>query len=133
MIGFGLTTALAFAVAWLFGGAFVARLRKLEEQIAQIERANRALELDAAEHKQGETALQEAEVRYRALVEQIPTIAYTDSAEQIGQTRYISVINRKLRPEPRVAVCHLSHPACWGYNIPRECDLAPLAPELNFC
>ncbi len=45
---------------------------------------------DEAERKRAEAALQEAEARYRALVEQIPAIVYTDSAEQIGQTLYIS-------------------------------------------
>jgi PAS domain S-box-containing protein len=43
-----------------------------------------------AERKRAEAALQEAEARYRALVEQIPAIVYTDSAEQTGQTLYIS-------------------------------------------
>jgi PAS domain S-box-containing protein len=42
------------------------------------------------ERKRAEMALQEAEARYRALVEQIPAIIYRDSVEQTGQTLYIS-------------------------------------------
>ncbi|MFZ5909917.1 MAG: PAS domain S-box protein [Chloroflexota bacterium] len=42
------------------------------------------------ERKRAEQALQEAEARYRALVEQIPAIIYRDSVEQTGQTLYIS-------------------------------------------
>jgi len=45
---------------------------------------------DITHRKQAETTLQETEVRYRALVEQIPAIIYTDSAEKIGHTFYIS-------------------------------------------
>jgi PAS domain S-box-containing protein len=67
-----------------------ALIRKLENKVMQLEEANRALELDITGRKRAEAALQETEARYRALVEQIPAIAYTDSAEQIGQTLYIS-------------------------------------------
>lgn len=40
--------------------------------------------------RQSEIALQQAEARYRALVEQIPAIIYRDSVEHPGQTLYIS-------------------------------------------
>ena len=42
------------------------------------------------DRKQTEAALQEAETRYRTLVEQIPAISYVDSADQKGHTLYIS-------------------------------------------
>ena len=45
---------------------------------------------DISERKQTEDAIKKAEVHYRALVEQIPAIAYTDSAEHKSQTLYIS-------------------------------------------
>jgi PAS domain S-box-containing protein/putative nucleotidyltransferase with HDIG domain len=48
------------------------------------------LQMELTERKRVEDSLREAEARFRALVEQIPAIVYTDSAEQIGQTHYIS-------------------------------------------
>jgi PAS domain S-box-containing protein len=61
---------------------------------ADLERLSRETHAWTAELEQRveerTVALQEAEVRYRSLVEQIPAIIYTDSAEQVGQTLYIS-------------------------------------------
>jgi len=48
------------------------------------------LKSELAERKQAEVLLSSAETRHRALVEQIPAIVYTDSAQQPGQTSYIS-------------------------------------------
>jgi PAS domain S-box-containing protein/putative nucleotidyltransferase with HDIG domain len=48
------------------------------------------LQSELSERKKVEDSLRVAEARYRALVEQIPAIVYTDSAEQIGRTQYIS-------------------------------------------
>ena len=48
------------------------------------------LQAELTERKRMEDSLQNAEARYRALVEQIPAIIYADSAEQAGQTLYIS-------------------------------------------
>lgn len=45
---------------------------------------------DMTEQKQAEQAILEAEQKFRALVEQIPAIVYTDSADEIGRTHYIS-------------------------------------------
>ena len=46
--------------------------------------------IDITERKQAEAALQDAGVRYRALVEQIPAVVYTDSAESTDETLYIN-------------------------------------------
>jgi len=48
------------------------------------------LQSELTERKRVEESLRAAEARYRTLVEQIPAIVYTDSAEKIGQTHYIS-------------------------------------------
>ncbi len=48
------------------------------------------LQSELSERSKVEDSLRVAEARYRALVEQIPAIVYTDSAEQIGRTQYIS-------------------------------------------
>ena len=48
------------------------------------------LQSELTERKQAEDLLRSAETRHQALVEQIPAIVYTDSAEQAGQTSYVS-------------------------------------------
>jgi PAS domain S-box-containing protein len=48
------------------------------------------LQLELTERKRVDDSLREAEARYRAVVEQIPAIIYTDSAEQKGHTLYVS-------------------------------------------
>jgi len=47
-------------------------IRKLEDKMEQLEKANRALEQDIAERQQTEDKLREAESRYRTLFEQSP-------------------------------------------------------------
>ncbi|NUM46297.1 MAG: PAS domain S-box protein [Anaerolineales bacterium] len=46
--------------------------------------------LDITEQKLAEEALQASENRFRALVEQLPAITYSDDIHQFGHTRYIS-------------------------------------------
>ncbi len=48
------------------------------------------LETEVAERRRTEASLQAAEARYQALIEQVPAIIYTDSAEQFNKTLYIS-------------------------------------------
>jgi PAS domain S-box-containing protein/putative nucleotidyltransferase with HDIG domain len=54
------------------------------------------LKLELIERKRAEDSLRETEARHRTLVEQIPAIVYTDSAEQIGHTHYISPQIKKI-------------------------------------
>jgi PAS domain S-box-containing protein len=48
------------------------------------------LENEVAERGRTEASLKAAEARYQALIEQVPAIIYTDSAEQYNKTLYIS-------------------------------------------
>ena len=48
------------------------------------------LEKEVAERMQTEASLQAAEAKYLTLIEQIPAIIYTNSAEQFNKTQYIS-------------------------------------------
>ena len=48
------------------------------------------LQSELSERKRAEDSLREAEARFRTLVEQIPAIVYSDSAEHMGLTHYIS-------------------------------------------
>ena len=48
------------------------------------------LQAELTVRKQAEESLRAEQARYRALVEQIPAIIYTDSADRAGQTHYIS-------------------------------------------
>ena len=48
------------------------------------------LQAELDERKRVEESLRETEARYRAVVEQIPAIVYTDSAEHFGLTHYVS-------------------------------------------
>jgi len=48
------------------------------------------LQAELDERKRVDESLRDAEARYRAVVEQIPAIVYTDSAEHFGLTHYVS-------------------------------------------
>ncbi len=57
-------------------------IRKLEAKMEQVERANRALELDIAARKMAEAALSESETRFRSLVEAAPEGIFVQSGER---------------------------------------------------
>ncbi len=58
--------------------------------VVHVARLVQGMQLELTERERAEDSLRDAEARYRALVEQIPAIVYTDSAEKIGETHYIS-------------------------------------------
>ncbi len=76
------------ALTFLSGIAVEIAEQSLEHLLAQ-EIAEK-LEKEVAERRRTEASLQAAEARYQALIEQVPAIIYTDSAEQINHTLYIS-------------------------------------------
>lgn len=53
-----------------------ALIRKLEDKMAQLEAANRALELDIAERKRAEKALREVEERFRLIADHVDDIVW---------------------------------------------------------
>jgi PAS domain S-box-containing protein len=79
---------LSNALTFLSGIAVELAEQSLDHLLA-VETAEK-LETEVAERRRTEISLQAAEARYQALIEQVPAITYTDSAEQFNKTLYIS-------------------------------------------
>lgn len=76
------------ALSFLSGLAVEIAEQSLEHLLAKETAIS--LEKEIVERKRTEASLQAAEARYQALIEQVPAIIYTDSAEQFNKTLYIS-------------------------------------------
>ncbi len=79
---------LSNALTFLSGIAVEIAEQSLDHLLA-VETAEK-LEIEVAERRRAEASLQAAEARYQALIEQVPAIIYTNSAEQFNKTLYIS-------------------------------------------
>ena len=79
---------LSNALTFLSGIAVEIAEQSLDHLLAR-ETAEK-LEEEVAERRRTEASLQAAEARYQTLIEQVPAIIYTDSAEQFNKTLYIS-------------------------------------------
>ena len=79
---------LSNALTFLSGIAVEIAEQSLDHLLA-VETAEK-LEIEIAERRRTEASLKAAEARYQALIEQVPAIIYTDSAEQFNKTLYIS-------------------------------------------
>jgi PAS domain S-box-containing protein len=73
-----------------------ALVRKLEDKMQQLEKANRALEQDIAERKQTEDKLREAESRYRTLFEQSPDGIVIIDPETVRPLEFNAAAHRQL-------------------------------------
>jgi PAS domain S-box-containing protein len=71
-------------------------VRKLEDKMTQLEKTNRALELDIAERQQAENKLREAETRYRTLFEQSPDGIVIIDPESTRPIDFNSTAHRQL-------------------------------------